>query len=366
MKVPYLSLKAANAEYKDEILEAVSKVIDHGQIILGPEVIEFETTMAELCKTSHAAAVGSGSSAVFLSLKALEIGHGDEVIVPALSWIASANAIKETGATPVFADVRDDLNICPKSVESLISKNTKAILPVHFMGKVCDMDSLKELAKKHSLYIIEDSAQSFGASYKGEPAGSFGVMNCFSLNPMKVLAAVGDAGCITTNSEELAEKVRTLRYCGMVGKVESHYVSLNHKIDTIQAAILNVKLKKVSNVILRRREIAAVYNRELQGVVQSPCMINSEEDVFYGYTLLVDNREKFISFMTDNGIETKIQHSPLMPEQKIYKAEKEISNYPNAKILVEKIINIPNSEVMTDEQVHYVIEKVKEFFNEHS
>lgn len=248
-KIPFLDLRVQNDDERAELLSAVENVLSHGRIVLGPEVPELEKRISDLCNRKYAVGVNSGSEALFSCLRAFGIGPGDEVITTSLSWIATANAIAMTGATPVFADIRDDLNIDPESIQRLISGKTKAILPVHYTGKMCEMDKIINIAKEYNLIVIEDAAQAFGASYKGGTAGSFGDAACFSFNSMKVLASCGEAGMVLTDSEEILEKLQSIRYNGTINRETCIQPSLNGRLHTIQAAILLKRLNRLEQLI---------------------------------------------------------------------------------------------------------------------
>ncbi|SLM30903.1 Daunorubicin biosynthesis sensory transduction protein dnrJ (fragment) [Desulfamplus magnetovallimortis] len=242
--IPFLNLSIPSEAERLELLNAIDTVFQHGRIILGPEVSEFENTMAKRCGRKWAKGVNSGSDALYLCLRGLGIGPGDEVITTSLSWIATANAITLTGAKPVFADIQEDLNIDPISVSRLINPKVKALLPVHYTGKICNMEKLQKIANEHNILLIEDAAQAFGAKRYGKTAGSFGDAACFSLNSMKVLAACGEAGFITGDNTTLQERIEWLRYNGTINRESCVEPALNSRMDTIQAAIL---LKRLSN-----------------------------------------------------------------------------------------------------------------------
>ncbi|MFA6502096.1 MAG: DegT/DnrJ/EryC1/StrS family aminotransferase, partial [Parachlamydiales bacterium] len=243
-KVAFLDLRIDKDE-REELLTAINTVFEHGKIVLGPEVQEFERLIANFCNRKYAVGVSSGSDALFLGLKSLGIKEGDEVITTSLSWIATAHAIARTGAKPIFADINDDLNIDPDSIIKLVTSKTKAIVPVHYTGKICQMNKILDIAKKHNLHIVEDSAQAFGALYEDKIAGSFGKVACFSLNPMKVFAACGEAGIVLTDDKDIYEKLIILRYSGTINKEQCIEISLNSRIDTIQAAMLIKRFDRV-------------------------------------------------------------------------------------------------------------------------
>lgn len=360
-KVPFLDLRITDDYARQELLSAIDTVFRHGRLIMGPEVQELERQVAARCSRKYAVGVNSGTDALFLGLKSLGIGPGDEVITTALSWVATANAIALTGATPVFADIRDDLNIDPASVQRLITPGTKAIMPVHYTGKVCQMSVLMQLAEEHGLLVIEDASQAFGACHHGRKAGSFGEIACFSMNPMKVFAACGEAGMVLTDREDIYHCLIALRYNGTVNREECIAVSLNGRLDTLQAAILLKRLANVEHIIPKRREIAAWYNERLAGVVETPKEAEGEWDVYYTYTIRATHRDELKAFLEAKGIETKIQHPYLMPQQPVYR-ETARGEFPNAQRLVKQVLCIPANEKITREDVDYVAACIREFY----
>ena len=362
IKVAFLDLRVKSDDFRKELLNSVDKVLSHGRIILGPEVEDFEARIAKYCNRKFAVGTNSGTNALYFSLRALNIGVRDEVITTPLSWIATVNAIVLAGAKPVFVDIREDLNIDPYLVEDSITKNTKAILPVHFTGKMCDMGSINEIANRHNLLLIEDAAQAFGSKFRDRPSGSFGDVSCFSMNPMKVLNAYGEAGAILTDDKSIYEKLLSLRYAGTVNKENCHYPSLNGRIDTIQSAMLIVVLKYVNEKINKRREVAKFYTKELSSIVGCP---NPEESFFhsyYSYTITTEHRDELQKFLSENGIETKIQHPILMPHQKAYKGIY-FPVIPRAEKLVKQILCLPAHENLSKEEQNYVVSKIRMFFD---
>lgn len=360
-RVPFLDLRIRDDLERVTLLSSIERVFLHGQLINGPEVVELENLIAKFCGRKYAVGVNSGSDALFLALKSLGIGPGDEVITTSLSWIATSNAIALTGASPVFADIGNDLNIDPESVKRLISGQTKAILPVHYTGRICDMMAFQEIADKNDLLIIEDVAQAFGAKKYGKMAGSFGKVACFSMNPMKVFASCGEAGMILTDDEKLYERLLALRYNGTVNKEVCIEPGLNGRLDTIQAAILLERFKLLPEIIRKRREIALWYNDLLYGVVGLPLERREEYNVYYTYTIQADRRDELKTFLESRGIETKIQHPILMPEQPAYKGKAK-GNFSNARSLVQRILCIPANEKLTREQVEFTAENIKAFY----
>jgi dTDP-4-amino-4,6-dideoxygalactose transaminase len=362
MRVPYLNLTVKDNDLKSELLHAADRVLSHGRLMLGPEVEELEHRVAEYCGVKYAVGVSSGTASLYLALRALDVGPGDEVITTCFSYIATANSIFLTGSKPVFIDINEDFNIDPGKVEKAVSKRTKVIMPVHFTGKICNISEIIAIAQKHNLFIVEDASQAFGAEYNGKKSGSFGKVSCFSMNPMKILAATGEAGMVVTHDKSIYETLKTLRYNGLINKTECRYKSYNAKIDTIQAAMLLVKLKYLQNVIDSRRKIASFYNKELADMVITPKEEKDYLDIYYSYIFLCNNKDKLQLFLESNNIETKIQTPLIMPKQPAYK---ETTNdiFVVAENVVKKSLSIPFHENLTDEEMHYVIKKIKGFYN---
>lgn len=359
--VRFLALEIDDEARLRRLLSAVERVLRHGRLVLGPEVQEFERRIAERCGRKYAVGVNSGSTALLLGLKSVGIGPGDEVITTSLSWIATANAIATTGATPVFADIGDDLNIDPASVRELVTPRTKAILPVHWAGKMCRMSALIEIAEQHGLMIIEDAAQAFDASHHGRKAGAFGVVGCFSMNAMKVFAACGDAGMVVTDREDVYQRVLALRYNGTVDRERCIDISLNGRLDTLQAAILLERLEDVEAIIERRREVAGWYGEALKGVVEPPQEAPGECDAWYTYTIRTARRDELKAFLEGRGIETRIHHPFLMPQQPAYR-DGARGKFPNAERLVGQVLCLPATEKIRREEVDYVVACVREFY----
>jgi len=360
-KIPFLDLSVVDKEERENILNSINVILKHGRFILGPEVSIFEKRIAKYCNRKFAVGVNSGTDAIYLSLKSLGVGKGDEVITTSLSWIATANAIQLTGAKPVFADIGDDLNIDPDSVNRLISDKTKALLPVHYNGKVCEIDKLHEIATKNNLFLVEDASQAFGAKYNDKVAGSFGKIACFSLNPMKILPAMGEAGVIVTDNHKVNDKLIQLRYNGMIKKEICLEPSLNCRIDTIQAAILLIQLDKLNEVITKRRKIASLYNKRLSNLVEIPYEKNKEFDVYYTYTIRSDRRNELYKYLNSKGIEAKIRDPLLMPNQPAYKNSAN-GEYSNAQKTVKTLLSLPISDKITLKDAQYVVKCIKDFF----
>jgi dTDP-4-amino-4,6-dideoxygalactose transaminase len=361
MKVRFLDLSIKGDE-KESILSRVSKVLDHGMLVNGSEVVEFEDAVAKYCGRKYAVGVNSGTDALYLGLRALGIGVGDEVITTAFSWIATANAIVLTGAKPVFADIDNDLNINIDSIRRLISDKTKAIMPVHYAGKIAKMEEIGKIAKEYGLLVIEDGSQAFGATRKGAVSGSFGDMACFSLNPMKILAACGEAGIVLTDDVTVGDRLEMLRYNGTVNKETCLEAGLNGRLDTLQAAILIERLKNVDNVLGKRRVNAKLYNQLLSGIPEIYLPEDGEcQDAYYTYTIQYDKRDELMAYLASFDIETKIYHPILMPMQPAY-IDKTKCEIDNAKVVISRILCLPIHEKLNKDDIFFVSDKINEFF----
>ena len=249
MHVRMFDLRVKDLKVRAELNKSLQKIMDHGLFFFGPELYEFEKKMSQFLNMKYTVGVASGSSALYLALKSLGIKSGDEVITTPFSWIITSNAIVECGATPVFVDIADDYNIDANLIEKKITSKTKAIVPMHWGGHMCDMDKIKKIAKKHNLYVVEDAAQAFGAKFKNNKSGNYSDVAAFSMNPMKCLSGFGEGGLVATNNKKLYEKIKILRYAGTTSDPKKLItnncveISLNHKMDTINAAMLLVAFK---------------------------------------------------------------------------------------------------------------------------
>jgi dTDP-4-amino-4,6-dideoxygalactose transaminase len=362
MRVRSSDLAVSDPALKSELLDAVDRVLTHGRVLLGPEVDEFEEALADICGRRYAVGVGSGSEALYFSLRCLDIGAGDEVITTSLSWIATFNAIAMTGATPIAIDVREDQNIDPACIEAAITPRTKAIVVVHFTGRVCEMEPIMEIAARRGLHVVEDAAQAFKAcDDQGRRAGSFGVVAAFSMNAIKLFGSYGEAGAVVTDDSALRERLATLRYNGTVNRETCVTVSLNGRLDTLQAAMMLVNLHYIDGWIERRREIAAEYRRLLGNVVVCPEEPEEIRHVYHTYGILAERRDDLMRWLEDREIEAKIHHPILMPDQPAY-SHLPRPDIPVARQVVGRILSLPNHEKMSDEQVACVTDSVRAFY----
>ncbi len=357
--VPFLDLKVPAVE-RAEFLHAIDKIFESGRILNGPEIDTFEKDVAAYCGATEAVGVGSGTAALYVALRCLGVGPGDEVIMPALSFVGTANAVASVGALPIFVDVRDDLLIDPNAVRVACTSRTRAIMPVHFSGAICDMNEISKITSQYGITLIEDAAPAFGATYRGRKAGSFGEFGCISMNPMKPLGAIGEAGIVLTNNSDTAQQLRHLRYHGMVNKNISTDVSLNARLDSIQASILSIRLRKHDANLARRAEIAAQYSEKLSGCVQVPRHNSHVRSAWYTYSIICDKRDELFEFLNNSGIECKIYHNQLMPEHPAHLTS--IEAFPVGQSIVRKILCLPMHEKLSCEQVDLVIKHVLDFY----
>ncbi|WP_299238821.1 DegT/DnrJ/EryC1/StrS family aminotransferase [Sulfurihydrogenibium sp.] len=364
--IPFLDLKKLNAQYRDELIEACTRVIDSGWYILGKEVEEFEKEFANYCGTKYAIGVGNGLDALTLILRAYKelgiLSDGDEVIVPANTYIATILAITNNNLIPVLVEPDiDTYLIDPDKIEENITSKTKAIMVVHLYGQTCEMDKINEIAKKYNLKVIEDSAQSHGAYYKDKRSGNLADASGFSFYPGKNLGALGDAGAITTNDDQLAEVLKALRNYGSRKKYENIYKGVNSRLDEIQAAILRVKLKYLDEEIERRRKIARFYLENIKNNnIILPKVREDSNHVWHLFVIRTEKRDKLQKYLLDKGIHTLI-HYPIPPHKQIAYKEWNDRSYPITEKISREVLSLPISGVLTLEEAEKVIEAINEF-----
>ena len=349
-------------EIKDEIFESFKEVYTSSWYINGPHVKKFEQDYANYCGVKNAIGCSNGLEAIELILRGYKIGTGDEVIVCSHTFIASALAISKTGATPVF--VEPEMNnylIDASKIEEKITDKTKAIITVQLYGQACDMDPINEIAKKYNLKVIEDAAQAHGAEYKGRKVGSLGDAAAFSFYPGKNLGALGDAGAVVTNDDELANEVRKIANYGSIIKYKHEVKGTNSRLDEMQAAFLDVKLKYLDKTNNYRKKIA---NKYLEGIKNDkiilPKVAETNEHVWHLFVVRVENREQFQTYLKENGIETVIHYPTPIHKQQAYKELNNLS-YPNAEEIARTCLSLPIYYGMSDEDVEYVIAVINNY-----
>ena len=364
--IPFLDLKNINAQYREELIEACTKVIDSGWYVQGNECIEFEKEFAQYCGTKYAVGVANGLDALILILRAYkEMGilkDGDEVIVPSNTYIASILAISQNNLVPVL--VEPDLDtylIDPLKIEEKITSKTKAIMPVHLYGQTCEMDEINKIAKKYGFKVIEDSAQSHGAYYKNKRCGNLGDASGFSFYPGKNLGALGDGGAVTTNDEELAHTVKALGNYGSHKKYENLYKGVNSRLDEIQAAMLRVKLRHLDKEIEKRREIADSYLQNIKNEnIILPKVRAKDNSVWHLFVIRTNKRDELQKYLLDNGVQTLI-HYPLAPhKQEAYK-EWSDENLPISERIHDEALSLPISGVQSLDDTMKIVKVVNEF-----
>lgn len=363
IQVPYINLTLQHQSMKKEILSAVESVLDSGFFISGPEVEMFEERFANYCETKYAVGVSNGTDALILAMKALNIGYGDEVITAPNSFLASASSIALVGAKPVFVDVCDDYNLNPEQLVNVITNKTKAIIPVHLTGRPANMDRIIEIAEKYDLAIIEDCAQAVGAEYKGKRVGSFGIMGCFSLHPLKNLNACGDGGVITTNDKEIYELLLKMRNHGLKNRDECQFWGHNARLDAIQAAILNIKLNYLEEWTMKRRDTAAFYRTNLEDVVDVPVELPHEFSVYHTFIIQTDHRDELQQHLAKHGIDSKVHYPiPIHLQESARSLGHVAGDFPVTEKLSKRILSLPIYPELTNEQKEAVVKTIRRFY----
>lgn len=369
--IPFLDLQLINSQYRDALIDAATRVIDSGWFIQGTEVKAFEDEFAAWCGTEHCVGVANGLDALTLTLRAWkELGRlkeGDEVIVPANTYVASILAITENRLKPVLVEPDEtSYNLCPVKTAAAITPNTKAILAVHLYGQLAPMPEIIALAQSHMLLVLEDSAQAHGASINGKKAGNWGDASGFSFYPGKNLGALGDAGAVTTNDEELAKTIRALGNYGSHKKYENLYQGVNSRLDEMQAALLRVKLRYIDAETRHRREIALAYAQGIENPVivqpigRDTSIASVQNHAFHLYVVKAAARDPLQQHLLNAGVQTMI-HYPIPPHQQQAYADWNTQSHPVTEAIHQRVLSLPISPVMNDEQVNAVIAACNRF-----
>lgn len=364
MNIPLIDLNPQYQEIKPAIQKRLDEVFEKGCFILGPDVKQFEENFAAYCDAKYAVGVNSGTDALYLAMAALDITVGDEVILPTFTFIATCLCISYTGATPVFVDIEDETyNIDPEKLEAAITSKTKAIIPVHLYGQAANMDEIKAIAQKHNIKVVEDAAQAHGARYKGQRIGSLGEMACFSFYPGKGLGAFGDAGMVVTNNEEYYKKVMMLRDYGRSGKYDHMIKGYNSRLDTVQAVVLVEKLKRLDAWNQHRVEKAKLYYELLKDVdgIILPMAKDDREHVYQTFATRVENRDEVMQKLQAKGVGAIIHYPKPVHLQEAYKdAGYKKGDFPVAEKVANTELSLPMFPHITNEQVEYVCQTIKE------
>lgn len=360
--ISFLDLFAINERYRQEIEHSIQEVLDSGWYLQGEKNNEFCKNFASYCGTKYCLGVANGLDALRLIIRGYGFGFGDEIIVPANTFIATVLAITENGCKPVFVEPNiNTYNINPELVEKSITSKTKAIMAVHLYGQLADVETLSKIAKKYGLKLIEDSAQAHGAILNRKRAGSFGDAAGFSFYPGKNLGALGDAGCITTNDKELYEKCKALANYGSDYKYHHIYKGINSRLDEIQAAILNVKLKYLDQDNEIRRTISKQYREQVDNSrIILPTVTTEESHVWHIFVVRTNSRDKLASFLKESGIQTNI-HYPIPPHQQQAYSEYEKDSYPITEQIHKQVLSIPISPVLSQQDVQYIISCLNQY-----
>jgi dTDP-4-amino-4,6-dideoxygalactose transaminase len=375
-KVPFFDLAVQFKSIENEIKSALDEVFQSQQFIMGPNVQALEEAIAQYCQTRYAIAVASGSDALLLSLMALGIGTGDDVLLPPFTFFATAGSVSRLGATPIFVDIdRETYNIDPSKIEEKMTARTRAIIPVHLFGQCADMDPLLKIAKEKKLSIIEDAAQALGAEYtpkvgsKGRRAGQIGDLGCFSFYPTKNLGAFGDAGMVVTDDPDLAEKVRMLRVHGSQPKYFHKSIGINSRLDTIQAAILMVKIRYLERWTAERQKKAERYQALFQDLLSSvdgfrlPTIQYQNRHIFHQYVIRVPGRDRLRQFLAEEGIGTDIYYPVPLHLQECYSFLKyRRGDLPNSEKASEEVLALPIYPELTEDQQRVVVNRIRAFY----
>jgi len=379
MNVPLLDLTRQYSTIKAEIDAAIRRVLESGRFILGPEVEAFEEEIAQYLGVKHAIGVASGTDALLLSLKALNIGPGDGVIVPSFTFFATAGVVANLGATPIFVDIDPKtFNIDPEKLRELVTRELvtrhlspvttiKAVIPVHLYGQPADMDEIMVIAQEYELYVVEDAAQAIGAEYKGQKVGTIGHLGCFSFFPTKNLGAYGDGGLVATNDDELAERVRMLRVHGSKPKYYHHLVGTNSRLDALQAAILRAKLPHLDEWTAARQRLASRYDELLGDIpgVEVPYRAPERTHIFHQYTIRVHDgrRDELQQYLKEKGIDTQVYYPLPLHLQPCFRylGYKE-GDLPESERASQEVLSLPMFPELTEEEQDYVVDAIMRFF----
>jgi dTDP-4-amino-4,6-dideoxygalactose transaminase len=362
--LPFVDLAAKQARFAARYQEDLARVLASGYFILGNEVSSFENAVVQFTGAAHAVGVANGTDALVLCLRAIGVGSGDEVITTPMSYLATTSAIALSGATAVFTDIDDSLNLDPDKIEGAITSRTKAISVVHLAGIPAQMDRIVAIADRHGLAVIEDCAQSFGAVYDGKAAGTFGRFGAISFHPLKNLGALGDGGMILVREPKDAAWLRQARNHGHRSREECDFWTINSRLDELQAAFLRTQLEFYPEELSRRRRLAEVYRSRLAGVAEFPKVPAHGIPAYNWIMVLASRRERLMAFLMEQGIETKV-HYPMLIPSLVAAARNTRSDIPtpNAQRLVDQIMSLPSAEHVTEDDAHYVCSIFERFYD---
>ncbi|MCK5110906.1 MAG: DegT/DnrJ/EryC1/StrS family aminotransferase [Arcobacteraceae bacterium] len=359
--IDYVNLGISEEEYEEEISPRLKELFLSGQFVYAKQVEEFEANFAKYCGSKYAIALNSGTDALIFALKSLGIGQGDEVITVSNSFIATANAIEYVGATPIFVDINDNLLMDSLKLRAVITKKTKAIIPVHLMGLVCEMDEINSIAKEYNIDIIEDAAQSVGSVYKGKKTGTFGKIGCFSLHPTKNLSGITDGGIVTTDDKDISIYLKQVRNHGLIDRDRQNIIGRVSRLNSLNAVVLSYRLTILDSLLGKRIKTANLYSQLLKSIKEVK-LIDVPSDVYHTYhtyIIKVTNRDKLQQYLLEHGIEAKIHYPILIHQQKPYKDK--YYNLKNTEKLSLNILTLPISNITTKE-VEYICNTINNFY----
>ena len=362
--IPYVNLDAQWQDDREELLPIIDNLLGTGHYVGGAEIEKFEERVAKLCEVKYTVALNSGTDALTLALHLLGVNRGDEVITPPNSFIASTAVIMHLGAVPVFVDVLPDQNIDPEKIEAAITNKTKAIVPVHLSGRICDMDTIMEIAKKHGLKVVEDAAQAVGSKYKNRASGSMGDLGCFSTHPLKNLNACGDGGFLVTNEENLYSKAKLLRNHGMADRDRVETFGYVSRMDNLQAAILNYRLKKLDSIIEKRRKNAQYYFDHIESEsVILPLERDYEFNTYHTFVIQVEKRNELKDYLLTKGIETSVHYpTPIHLQPAARKLRYKLGNFPIAEEQTKKIITLPINQQLSEIELEHIVATINDYY----
>ena len=364
VKVPFIDLKQRYEEEKTELLACVERVVSQGHFVLTQEVNEFEEQAAKYVGVKHIVGLNSGTDALMMALWAYGIGKGDEVITTPVSFVATTGSIVHVGAKPVYVDVRDDQNIDPAKIEAAITPRTKAIMPVHWIGRIADMNAILEIARKHKLLVLEDAAQTMGAYYHGKHGGSQGNASAFSAHPLKNLNALGDGGFMGTNDDEVARKVRLYRTHGLESRDSCVMYGVNSRLDSLNAEVLKFRLQRLKSVVDRRRRNVEIYRKLIkQGPIYIPPEPPHEHNSYVMFITQAERRDKLKDYLSERGIESLVYYGTALH---LHKAAAKLGykrgDFPVAERQCDRVLALPHHQHLTEDQITYVAETVNKFY----
>ena len=364
MKVELIDLKQRFKHEEKTIMKIVHKVLSKGNLILTKEVQNFEKSVCKYTNTKYCLGLNSGTDALMMSLWSSGIKKGDEVITSPISFVATANAIVHVGAKPVFVDVGEDLNINPKLIENAITKKTKAIIPVHWTGRVCQMDEIMKIANKYGLIVIEDAAQATGAYYKKKHAGTFGKISAFSTHPLKNLNALGDGGFVITNDKRLYDKIKLYRSHGLEGRDDAKIIGVNSRLDSLNAEVLSFRLKKLKEIIKKRKRNINLYRKYIK-TDKVKILVDGKNEInsYVMFITLSKKREKLQKYLKKHRIQSLLYYpTPLHMHKSMKFLKYGKGSLPNAEKIASEVISFPHHQHITEKQIKYVCSKINLFY----